>query len=130
MHTHIYVYIILIHLPYASYLIIPAHTHICYHTVYIYSQPGAVGTCLDQNGNLSCPECKEAYNLHHIASQSPSPDTFQRLLSLTYTSKKDADNELKLALQVQNRELQVYNIYSIHLYMYMNIYCSIRVYNI
>ena len=110
------VHVILMHILY-SYIhhirVILSYIYIHILSHYIFSRPGAVGTCLDQNGNLTCPECKEAYNLHHIASQSPSPDTFTRLLSLTYTSKKDADNDLKIALQVQNKELQVYNIYSI-----------------
>ena len=61
---------------------------------------------MDESGNLTCPECKEPYDLLQIARQSPSPATFKRILALTYTSKIVADRERDVALQAQNRELQ------------------------
>eukprot|EP00597_Dinobryon_sp_UTEXLB2267_P013697 CAMPEP_0170108520 /NCGR_PEP_ID=MMETSP0020_2-20130122/6618_1 /TAXON_ID=98059 /ORGANISM="Dinobryon sp., Strain UTEXLB2267" /LENGTH=3294 /DNA_ID=CAMNT_0010333253 /DNA_START=40 /DNA_END=9925 /DNA_ORIENTATION=+ len=46
--------------------------------------PGAIGRCVDADGNLTCPGCKNAapYTVQHVASIGGSPEALEAIMSL------------------------------------------------
>ena len=59
------------------------------------SQPDAV-QCVDREGNLRCPECKETYDLYRVAHSGGPPNTFDLLLQLKMAvqTRREVANEL------------------------------------
>jgi len=59
------------------------------------SQPDSL-QCVDRQGNLCCPECKESYDLYKVAKSGGPPNTFELLIKLKITvhTRKEVANEL------------------------------------